>query len=121
MKFLIPPDKVCREIKSRLYQYFRTEEVEFFNAALNLYCHFYEVPVPTVTWFQRLDDVRAAGFTYSNGKIELIAAEFWKRNRKHKGMVRWVEVVYHELYHYLFWVSDELKADEYAKAMMGNR
>lgn len=118
MKFLYPPDKTRLEVTSRLRQFFKTEEVEFFNAALNLFAGFYEIEKPMVTWYLRLDDVKVAGLTYSSGKIELIDPSAWKKNRKHRGVRRWLEVCYHELYHYLFWVQDEAKADEFAKGML---
>lgn len=118
MKFLYPPNKVRKEIIYRLRMYFRTDEEEFFRAAMNLFFEFYEVEQPKVDWYERLDDIRVAGLTYSTGRIELIAPSAWKSNKKHRTQQRWLEVVFHELYHFLFWVSDEAKAEEYATGFL---
>ena len=117
MKHLVPPDKVRKEVSSRLKTFFKTGELEFFTAALNLYCSFYEVEVPRVDWYQRLDTSGTAGLTYRSGKIELISPEFWKKNRRHRSFKRWLQVFYHEGYHYIWWVDDETKAEEYAEQM----
>lgn len=118
MKYPYPPKATQREIVYRLRMFFKTEEVEFFNAALNLFFSYYEEPIPKVEWYLRMDDSAIAGLTYDNGKIDLIAPEAWKKRKKYKTQRRWIEVCFHELYHYLFWVDDERKAEEFAEGFV---
>lgn len=118
MKHLFPAVQVKRKVKHRLYEYFDGEEIDIFNAAINMFCEFYEILPPTVAWYIKLDDPKVAGLTYSTGKIELFSPAAWKKNKKYFSKRRWVEVVFHELYHFLYWVDDEKKADEFAKGMM---
>lgn len=118
MKYPYPPKATQREIVSRLKTFFKTEEIEFFNAAMNMFFSYYEEPQPTVEWYVKLDDPKVAGLTYSNGRIELYTPSSWKQNRKYRTRKQWLVVVLHELWHYLVWIDEERKADEFANGFL---
>jgi len=43
--------------------------------------------------------------------------ENWKRGRKYNTEKQWVNAVYHEMGHYIFWADAERKADSFALKM----
>ncbi len=69
-------------------------------------------------WFEYIDWGKTAGKTYENGKIHLVHPENWKNGRKHKSERKWINTVYHELGHYVFWADAERKADNFAFRMV---
>jgi hypothetical protein len=73
-----------------------------------------------VEWFEYLDWGRSVGRTYENGKIHLVHPENWKRGRKYNSERQWVNAVYHEMGHYVFWTDAERKADTFALRMERN-
>jgi hypothetical protein len=73
-----------------------------------------------VEWFEYLDWGRTAGRTYENGKIHLVHPENWKKGRKYNSERQWVNTVYHEMGHYIFWADAERKADTFALRMERN-
>jgi hypothetical protein len=73
-----------------------------------------------VEWFEYLDWGRTAGRTYENGKIHLVHPENWKKGRKYNSERQWVNIVYHEMGHYIFWSDAERKADTFALRMEHN-
>jgi hypothetical protein len=75
---------------------------------------------PQVEWFEYLDWGRTAGRTYENGKIHLVHPENWKKGRKYNSERQWVNMVYHEMGHYIFWADAERKADTFALRMEHN-
>ncbi len=75
---------------------------------------------PQVEWFEYLDWGRTAGRTYENGKIHLVHPENWKSGRKYNTEKQWVNAVYHEMGHYVFWTDAERKADTFALRMERN-
>lgn len=44
--------------------------------------------------------------------------ENWKRGRKYNSERRWINTVYHEMGHYIFWADAERKADTFAYRMV---
>lgn len=117
MRMIVPPVKERRVIQRNLESFFREHRVSDFNRAISLICRFYRLPRPRVRWFEYLDWGRTAGRTYEDGKIHLVHPENWKRNRKYNSERQWVNAVYHEMGHYVFWADAERKADRFAALM----
>src|SRR5256884_8691378 len=69
-------------------------------------------------WYEYMNGVGAAGKTYENGQIYLVHPENWKRGRKYNSERRWINTVYHEVGHYIFWADAERKADTFAYRMV---
>src|SRR5205085_11978815 len=80
-------------------------------------CRFFNLKRPRVEWFEYLDWGRTAGRTYENGKIHLVHPENWENGRKYNSEKQWINAVYHELGHYVFWADAERKADTFAARM----
>lgn len=117
MKMILPPVKDRRVIHRYLQAFFRYHKTADFNRAISLISRFYNLPRPKVDWYEYLDWGRAAGKTYEDGKIHLVHPENWKRGRKYNGERQWVNAVYHEMGHYVFWSDAERKADTFASRM----
>lgn len=117
MKMILPPVKDRRVIHRYLSAYFTLHRVADFNRAIALICRFYNLPRPRVEWFEYIDWGRTAGKTYEDGKIHLVHPENWKRGRKYNSERQWVNMVYHEMGHYVFWADAERKADTFATRM----
>ena len=79
--------------------------------------HFYHLRSPRVEWFEYLDWGKSAGRCYEDGMIHLVHPENWKRGRKYNSEKQWVNAVYHEMGHYVFWADAERKADAFALRM----
>ncbi len=120
MRMIVPPLKERRVINRLLISYFRTHRTRDFNRAITEICRFYRLRRPQVEWFEYLDWGRTAGRTYENGKIHLVHPENWKRGRKYNSERQWVNTVYHEMGHYVFWTDAERKADAFAARMERN-
>lgn len=96
---------------SKFYQ--SCQEVDFWRG-VDLLCAFYKVQRPNIEWFEYLGHGKILGLTWSDGRIQLIHPENWKGKRA--GTERtWVRTVLHEWWHYLTFVEDEQKADQYAR------
>jgi predicted SprT family Zn-dependent metalloprotease len=74
--------------------------------------------MPKVEWFEYMDWGKTAGKTYENGQIYLVHPENWKKGRKYNSERRWINTVYHELGHYIFWTDAETKANNFALRMV---
>jgi len=120
MHMIVPPVKERRMINRLLLAFFREHRVSNFNRAMVRLCRFYRLKRPQVEWFEYLDWGRTAGRTYENGKIHLVHPENWKRGRKYNSERQWVNAVYHEMGHYIFWTDAERKADTFALRMERN-
>ncbi|MBF8255005.1 MAG: hypothetical protein HW373_1700 [Deltaproteobacteria bacterium] len=68
-------------------------------------------------WFEYLDWGKTAGKTYEDGQIYLVHPENWKHGRKYNSERSWINTVYHEMGHYVFWADAETKADMFASRM----
>jgi hypothetical protein len=88
-----------------------------FNRAVRALCRFYSLKRPSVEWFEYLDWGRVAGTTYEDGKIHMVHPENWKNGRKYNSERQWINAVYHEFGHYVFWADAERKADTFAFRM----
>ena len=89
-----------------------------FNRAISRLCRFYNVRRPRIEWFEYLDWGKTAGKTYDDGRIHLVHPESWKRGRIYKTERMWVQMIYHEMAHYLFWTHAESKADLFMRRMV---
>jgi hypothetical protein len=114
---MLPPVRERRQIHRLLSSFFRVHANADFNKAISSMCRFYNLKRPRVEWFEYLDWGRTAGKTYEDGKIHLVHPENWKRGRKYNSERQWINAVYHELGHYIFWADAERKADTFAFRM----
>jgi hypothetical protein len=117
MRMIVPPLKDRRLIHKLLVGFFREHRAADFRRAIAMICRFYRLRKPEVEWFEYLDWGRTAGRTYENGKIHLVHPENWKKGRKYNSERQWVNTVYHEMGHYVFWADAERKADTFATRM----
>lgn len=117
MKMILPSIKDRRQIHRYLCGFFRSHRMADFNRAVSAICRFYNLPRPKVHWFEYLDWGRVGGKTYEDGKVHLVHPENWKRGRKYNSEHKWVNMVYHEMGHYVFWADAERKADTFAFRM----
>jgi hypothetical protein len=117
---ILPPVKDRRAINRFLCLFFREHRTVDFNRAITEICRFYRLKRPEVQWFEYLDWGRTAGRTYENGKIHLVHPENWKKGRKYNSERQWVNTVYHEMGHYIFWADAERKANTFAARMEKN-
>lgn len=120
MRMIVPPLKERRMINRLLAAFFREHRPANFNRAIAEICRFYRLKRPRVEWFEYLDWGRTAGRTYENGKIHLVHPENWKKGRKYNSEKQWMNAVYHEMGHYIFWADAERKADTFANRMERN-
>ncbi|MFN8628218.1 MAG: hypothetical protein U0587_19880 [Candidatus Binatia bacterium] len=117
MRMILPPLKDRRVIQRYLSAFFEDHEPASFNRAISALCRFYHLRRPRIEWFEYLDWGRTAGKTYEDGKIHLVHPENWKKGRKYNSERQWVNAVYHEMGHYVFWADAERKADMFALRM----
>ncbi len=117
MRMILPSLRERRQIRRYLSSFFHSHSAADFNRAVSAMCRFYNLKRPTVEWFEYLDWGRAAGNTYDDGKIHLVHPENWKRGRKYNSERQWINAVYHEMGHYVFWADAERKADTFAFRM----
>src|SRR5579862_9826714 len=117
MRMMLPPLRERRQIHRYLVLFFRLHRGADFNRAIGAVCRFFNLKRPRVEWFEYIDWGRSAGNTYENGKIHLVHPENWKNGRKYNSERQWINAVYHELGHYVFWADAERKADTFAARM----
>jgi len=118
MRMILPPVRERRQIDRLLSSFFRENRELEFRRALVQMCRYYRLSTPRITWFEYLDWGKTAGRTYENGEIHLVHPENWKRGRKYKSERRWINMIYHEMGHYIFWADAERKADTFATRMV---
>lgn len=118
MRMLVPPIVQRREIDRRLTSYFKNPRASTFSRAIADFCRFYDVKRPRIQWFEYIDRGRTAGRTFEDGRIHLVHPENWKRCRIYKSERMWVQTVYHELGHYVFWSDAERKAEAFTLRMV---
>lgn len=117
MRMILPPLRERRAIQRYLEAFFREHREADFNRAIGAICRFFNLKRPRVQWFEYLDWGRVAGKTYEDGTIHLVHPENWKKGRKYNSERQWINAVYHELGHYIFWSDAERKADSFAFRM----
>jgi len=115
---LIPPIAQRREIDRKLSAYFQGCGPALFRSAISEFCRFYGVRRPRIEWYEHIDWGRTAGRTFEDGRIHLVHPENWKRCRVYKSERMWVQTVYHELAHYVFWTDAERKAEAFTLRMV---
>jgi hypothetical protein len=118
VRMLVPPIAQRREIDGRLAAYFRNHRPSMFRRAISDFCRFYGVKRPRIQWFEYIDWGRTAGKTFEDGRIHLVHPENWKRCRVYRSERMWVQTVYHELGHYVFWCDAERKAEAFTLRMV---
>lgn len=115
---VVPPVKHRREIDKNLSEFFRTHREASFRRAVSGFCRYYNLKLPRVEWYEYIDWGKTAGKTYEDGRIHLIHPENWKRGRVYKSERMWIQTLYHEMGHYLFWADAERKADAFQRRMV---
>lgn len=118
MRMILPALRRRRSIDRSLQSFFSEHDERHFRHAIATIARFYHLKSPRVHWFEYLDWGKSGGRTYDNGTIHLVHPEFWKRGRKYKSERRWINTVYHEMGHYIFWADAERKADTFAYRMV---
>ena len=118
MRMILPPIAYRRVVDRELTAFFRTHRNPIFNRAISRLCRFYNVRRPRISWFEYLDWGKTAGKTYTDGRIHLVHPENWKRGRIYNTERMWVQMIYHEMAHFLFWTDAESKADLYMRRMV---
>lgn len=118
MRMIIPPLKERKWIVRALEDFFETHREASFRRAVAAVCRYYRLKQPRIEWFEYLDWGKVAGKTYEDGKIHLVHPENWKNGRKYNSRRQWVDTVFHELGHYVFWADAERKANLFAARMV---
>jgi hypothetical protein len=118
VRMLVPPIAQRREIDRQLTSYFQKHRQSMFRRAISDFCRFYGVKQPRIQWFEYIDRGRTAGRTFEDGRIHLVHPENWKRGRIYNSERMWVQTVYHELGHYVFWSDAERKAETFTLRMV---
>ena len=118
MRMLVPPVVHRREMDRKLVDFFYEHRPATFRRAIADFCRFYLVKPPRIEWCEYIDWGRAAGKTFEDGRIHLVHPENWRRGRVYRSERLWVQTVYHELAHYLFWTDAERKAEAFTCRMV---
>lgn len=118
MRMILPPIKDRRVIAKGFSAFFQQHRPSDFNRAVGALCRYFNLKRPRIEWFEYIDWGRTGGKTYENGKIHLVHPENWKNGRKYNSEHQWVNMVFHEMGHYIFWADAERKADTFAFRMM---
>ncbi len=115
---MVPPISYRRAIDLELAGFFHSHRQASFNRAIARLCRYYNVRKPRVFWYEYLDWGKTAGKTYEDGRIHLVHPENWKRGRVYNTERMWVQMIYHEMGHFLFWTDAERKADVFMRRMV---
>ena len=118
MRMLVPPIVRRREMDRNLVEFFHDHGLAAFRRAIADFCGYYNVKRPRIEWYEYIDWGKTAGKTFEDGRIHLVHPENWKRGRVYKSERMWVQTVYHELGHYLFWTDAERKAEVFTQLMV---
>ena len=118
MRMILPPLTHRKAIDRSLATFFDTHRPAAFRRAISELCRFYHVKRPRIEWYEYLDWGKTAGKTMEDGRILLVHPENWKRGRVYKSERMWVQMVYHEMAHYLFWADAERKAELFTRRMV---
>ena len=118
MRMLLPPIDRRREMDKNLVAFFRDHRLIDFRRAIADFCRYYHLRRPRIGWYEYIDWGKTAGKTFEDGRIHLVHPENWKRGRVYNSERMWVQMVYHELAHYLFWTDAESKAETFTHRMV---
>ena len=115
---IVPPVAHRREIDRNLAEFFRGHRAAHFNRAVSSMCRYFKLRRPRVEWFEYIDWGKTAGRTYEDGRIHLVHPENWKRGRIYFSERKWIQMIYHEMGHFLLWSDPERKADLFSRRMI---
>lgn len=115
---LLPPVALRRQMDRNLADFFHGARPVLFRKAISDFCRFYGVKRPRIEWYEYIDWGKTAGKTFEDGRIHLVHPDNWKRGRVYKSERMWVQTVYHELAHYIFWTDAERKAEAFMRRMV---
>jgi hypothetical protein len=115
---IVPPIANRRDIDRKLVSFFHHHRASAFQRAISAFCRYYDVRRPQIEWYEYIDWGKTAGKTFEDGRIHLVHPENWKRGRVYRSERMWIQMVYHEMGHYLFWTDAERKADAFALRMV---
>jgi hypothetical protein len=118
VRMLVPPVIRRREMDRRLVEFFHQQRPGVFRQAISDFCRYYAIKPPRIQWCEYIDWGKAAGKTFEDGRIHLVHPENWQRGRIYNSERMWVQTVYHELGHYLFWTDAERKAEVFTQLMV---
>jgi hypothetical protein len=118
VRMLVPPIVYRRGIDRDLADFFRSHRQSSFRRAISALCRYFNVKRPRIEWFEYIDWGKTAGKTYEDGRIHLVHPMRWKRGRIYYTERLWVQMVYHEMGHYLLWTDAERKANMFARRMI---
>jgi hypothetical protein len=118
VRMLLPPIDRRREMDKNLVVFFRDHRLSAFRRAIADFCSFYHLRRPRIGWYEYIDWGKTAGKTFEDGRIHMVHPENWKRGRVYNSERMWVQMVYHELAHYLFWTDAESKAETFTCRMV---
>jgi hypothetical protein len=118
VRMLLPPIDRRREMDKNLVTFFRDHRLIAFRRAIADFCRYYHLRRPRIGWYEYIDWGKTAGKTFEDGRIHLVHPENWKRGRVYNSERMWVQMVYHELAHYLFWTDAESKAETFTCRMV---
>jgi hypothetical protein len=117
VRMIVPPVAHRREIDRNLAEFFRGHRAAHFKRAISSMCRYFNVRRPRVEWFEYIDWGKTAGRTYEDGRIHLVHPENWKRGRIYFSERMWIQMIYHEMGHFIFWSDPERKADLFSRRM----
>ena len=118
MRMIVPPVAHRREIDRNLAEFFRSHRTAHFNRAISSMCRYFNVRRPRIEWFEYIDWGKTAGRTYEDGRIHLVHPENWKRGRIYFSERKWIQMLYHEMGHFILWSDPERKADLFSRRMI---
>ncbi len=118
VRMILPPLTHRKAIDRSLANFFDTHRPSAFRRAISELCRFYHVKGPKIEWYEYLDWGKTAGKTMEDGRILLVHPENWKCGRLYKSERMWVQMIYHEMAHYLFWADAERKAESFTRRMV---
>ena len=118
MRMIVPSVALRRAIDRNLESFFRDHRVSAFNRAISDVCRFYNIRRPKIEWYEYIDWGKTDGKTYEDGQIHLVHPENWKRGRIYNTERMWIQTIYHEMGHFLFWTDAERKADAFTRRMV---
>src|SRR5271157_4908656 len=118
VRMIVPPVAHRREIDRNLAEFFRGHRAAHFKRAISSMCRYFKLRRPRVEWFEYIDWGKTAGKTFEDGRIHLVHPENWKRGRVYNSERMWVQMIYHEMAHYLFWTDAERKAESFTRRMV---
>src|SRR5260221_8195622 len=118
VRMIVPPVADRSEIDRNLAEFFRGHRAAHFNRAVSSMCRYFKLRRPRVEWFEYIDWGKTAGRTYEDGRIHLVHPENWKRGRIYFSERKWIQMLYHEMGHFLLWSDPERKADLFSRRMV---